>query len=322
MSGGADASPEVAADAFGADRLDALAEGVLDAVFAAGDAIMEVYGRADHGVVHKADDSPLTAADQAAQRVLAHALTVLAPGIPVLSEEGEHADGAERQRWSACWIVDPLDGTREFVARNDEFTVNVALVAQGRPLLGVVGVPARREAFLGVIPGGRAERVDAAGRVHTSIRTRPCPPDPVIMASRSHRSAGLEALLRALQTRFPGAREQAAGSALKLVELACGRCDGYPRLGPCAEWDIAAGEAVLLAAGGALWRYDGRPLRYNKPESLLNPDFFAVGDPDSELARWLLAWGAGKAAGNAAETAADSGADSDGRPGAIVVDRR
>ena len=274
-------------------RLDRLAAGVVDAVFAAGDAIMEVYGRADHGVVHKADASPLTAADQAAQRILAAALAELAPDIPMLSEEGEHADGAERQRWSACWIVDPLDGTKEFVARNDEFTVNVALVVGSRPVLGVVGVPARSEAFLGVVPVGRAERITAAGRAGTPIRTRACPEAPVILASRSHRSAALEQLLDALRARFPGAREQAAGSALKLVELACGRCDGYPRLGPCAEWDIAAGEAVLLAAGGALSRYDGTPLRYNKPDSLLNPDFFAVGDPDSALARWLLAWGEG-----------------------------
>lgn len=287
FDGGRPATPEQ----FGPARLDALAAGVLEAVFAAGDAIMEVYGRADHGVVHKADDSPLTAADQAAQRVLADALGTLAPDIPMLSEEGEHADGAARQRWSSCWIVDPLDGTREFVARNDEFTVNVALVAGGRPVLGVVGVPARGEAYLGVVPEERAEQVTAAGRARTPIRTRPCPANPVIMASRSHRSAGLEALLDALRIRFPGTREQAAGSALKLVELACGRCDGYPRLGPCAEWDIAAGEAVLLAAGGALTRYDGRPLLYNKPDSLLNPDFFAVGDPESELAGWLLAWG-------------------------------
>lgn len=311
MSTDADVGMSATPAQFGPAHLEALAAGVLDAVFAAGDAIMEVYGRADHGVVHKADDSPLTAADQAAERVLAAALAALAPDIPVLSEEGEHADGAERQRWAACWIVDPLDGTREFVARNDEFTVNVALVAGGRPLLGVVGVPARGEAYLGVVPDQRAEQVMAAGRTRTPIRTRPCPTRPVIMASRSHRSAGLEALLDALRVRFPGAREQAAGSALKLVELACGRCDGYPRLGPCAEWDIAAGEAVLLAAGGALTRYDGRPLRYNKPDSLLNPDFFAIGDPESELARWLLAWGE--------ENGARSGAQSGG---IVVGDRR
>lgn len=273
-------------------QLEQLAEGVLQAAFAASAAIMEVYGRADLGVVTKADDSPLTAADRAAHEVLVRALAELAPRVPILSEEGEHAAAAVRRTWTSCWIVDPLDGTREFVARNDEFTVNVALVEGGRPVLGVVAVPARGEAFVGRVADGVAERVRAADGVRTRIHARPCPAQPVIMASRSHRSAELERLLAALVARFPGAREQAAGSALKLVELACGRCDGYPRRGPCAEWDIAAGEAVLLAAGGRLETWDGAPLRYNKPDSLLNPDFWAVGDPDSALARWFLEYGA------------------------------
>ncbi|HSG89096.1 MAG TPA: 3'(2'),5'-bisphosphate nucleotidase CysQ [Pseudomonadales bacterium] len=276
---------------FSPARLEALADGALAAVQAASRAILEVYGRADHGVETKADDSPLTAADRAAHDILVAALTRLAPGIPILSEEGEHASAATRRDWSACWVVDPLDGTREFVARNDEFTVNVALVEGSRPVLGIVGVPARHETYVGRVSERIAEHVDDRTGVRTPIHARPCPADPLVMASRSHRSEALESLLAALHAAFPGAREQAAGSALKLVELACGRCDGYPRRGPCAEWDIAAGEALLVAAGGQLARFDGAPLRYNKADTLLNPDFWAVGDPDSALARWFLAYG-------------------------------
>lgn len=273
--------------------LAALAEGVLVAVADAGAAILEVYGRADVGERAKADDSPLTEADLAAHRILAAALDALTPRLPVLSEEGE-PEATARAHWPALWIVDPLDGTREFLARNDEFTVNVALVVDGRPVLGVVGVPARGELFVGRVDAGIAERIagvrtgaDVHDREREPIRTRPCPPDPVVTGSRSHRSPPLEALLATLKETFPGLREQAAGSALKLVELACGRCDGYPRRGPCSEWDIAAGEAVLRAAGGELRRFDGAPLRYNKPHSLLNADFWAVGDPQGALARWF-----------------------------------
>jgi 3'(2'), 5'-bisphosphate nucleotidase len=266
--------------------LDRLAEGALAAVAEAGTAILEVYAREDVGMRTKADDSPVTEADLAAHRILARALAALEPALPVLSEEDE-PETATRLGWPALWIVDPLDGTREFLARNGEFTVNVALVADGRPVLGVVGVPARGEAFVGVVPGGRAERVDFADGSRSALVPRPCPAAPAVMASRSHRSADLEALLGELAEAFPGLAEQEAGSALKLVELARGACDGYPRRGPCSEWDIAAGEAVLRAAGGELRRFDGARLTYNKAASLLNPDFWAVGDPDGALAHWF-----------------------------------
>ncbi|MEE4362240.1 MAG: 3'(2'),5'-bisphosphate nucleotidase CysQ [Pseudomonadales bacterium] len=269
--------------------LDALADAVLEAVFAAGAAILVHYRSAGLRVHAKADDSPVTRADLDAHAVLCDALVRIAPGIPILSEEGEHQAAAERAHWSRCWIVDPLDGTREFLAQNDQFTVNVALVEHGRPLLGVVGVPARGEAFVGLVPERRAWRATAAGGPRIPLHTRPCPADPVVLASRSHRTADLEALLGRLRAAFPAARERAVGSALKLVELASGDADVYPRRGPCAEWDIAAGEAVLEAAGGLLRDFDGQPLRYNKAETLLNPDFWAVGDPDGPLRRWLEA---------------------------------
>lgn len=264
----------------------ALADGLVDAVRRAGAATLAHYRREGLEVRAKADDSPVTLADLAAHEVLAAALAALAPEVPLLSEEGAHADPGQRARWARCWIVDPLDGTREFLAGNDEFTVNVALIEAGRPVLGAVGVPARGEVFVGVVPERRAWRVDAGGRAGR-ISARPCPAEPVVLASRSHRTPELEALLGALRQGFPGLRERAVGSALKLVELARGAADAYPRRGPCAEWDIAAGEAVLEAAGGRLRTFDGRALAYNKAGSLLNPDFWAVGDPDGPLARWL-----------------------------------
>ncbi|MDZ7826214.1 MAG: 3'(2'),5'-bisphosphate nucleotidase CysQ [Gammaproteobacteria bacterium] len=260
---------------------------MIEAVTAAGEAILRVYGQERIEATAKADESPVTVADHAAQRILADALATLAAEIPVLSEEGEHADAAERADWPVLWIVDPLDGTREFLARNDEFTVNVALVEDGRPTLGVVGVPAMGRVFAGRVEEGIAEQIDTATGERTRIRTRPCPREPVITASRSHRGPRMEALVAALRADFPGLSEERVGSALKLVELARGRCDGYPRRGPCSEWDIAAGEAVLCAAGGLVRRWDGEPLAYNKPEGLLNPDFWAVADPDGALAVWF-----------------------------------
>lgn len=264
----------------------ALADGVVDAVRRAGAATLVHYRREGLEVRAKADDSPVTRADLAAHEVLAAALAALAPEVPLLSEEGAHADAAHRARWTRCWIVDPLDGTREFLAGNDEFTVNVALIERGRPVLGAVGVPARGEVYVGLVPERRAWRIAEGGRAEP-VSVRPCPAEPVLLASRSHRTPELEALLGELRRAFPGLRERAVGSALKLVELARGAADAYPRRGPCAEWDIAAGEAVLEAAGGQLQTFDGRRLAYNKAGSLLNPDFWAVGDPDGPLARRL-----------------------------------
>jgi 3'(2'), 5'-bisphosphate nucleotidase len=272
---------------FSAAERTRLVDGVIEAVAVAGTAILRVYGRQKIEVTAKADDSPVTAADHAAHRILADALEALAPEIPVLSEEGEHAGAAERADWPVLWIVDPLDGTRELLARNDEFTLNEALVEDGRPTLGVVGVPAQGRVFAGRVEEGIAEQITTATGERARIRVRPCPREPVISASRSHRGPRMEALVAALRADFPGLREEALGSALKLVELARGRCDGYPRRGPCSEWDIAAGEAVLCAAGGLLRRWDGEPLAYNKPDSLLNPDFWAVADPDGALAAWF-----------------------------------
>lgn len=266
-----------------------LADALVEMVREAGDAILEVYRRDDLGVASKADDSPVTEADLAAHAVLVRALEALEPRFPVLSEEGEQFDGATRSGWDACWIVDPLDGTREFVNRNDEFTVNVALIERGRPTLGIVGVPARGQAYLGRVADGLAEEIDLASGTSREIHCRACPQAPLVMASRSHRSEALEALIGDMKAQFPELEEREAGSALKLVEIARGVCDAYPRVGPTSEWDIAAGEAVLLAAGGCIREFGAGELAYNKADTILNPFFWAAGDPDGPLARWLEA---------------------------------
>jgi 3'(2'), 5'-bisphosphate nucleotidase len=253
-------------------RLAALLPGVLDAVAAAGTAILEVYATA-HEVEYKADDSPLTRADRAAHDTLARSLAALAPAIPLLSEEGEanHAR-AVRGGWREFWLVDPLDGTKEFIGRNGEFTVNVALVQDHRPVLGVVAAPALGLAYYAAEGLGAFRRQDGAAA--EPIRTRPAAEPLVVVGSRSHRGDSLDGLLARI-----GPHElRPMGSALKFCLVAEGSADFYPRLGPTSEWDTAAAQAVLEVAGGAVTTLDGKPLRYNQRETLLNPHFIAFGD--------------------------------------------
>jgi 3'(2'), 5'-bisphosphate nucleotidase len=250
---------------------------VLEAVAAAGTAILEVYATA-HEVEYKADDSPLTRADRAAHEILAAWLEAIAPQIPLLSEEGEasHPRGV-RGAWRELWLVDPLDGTKEFINRNGEFTVNVALVRDHRPVLGVVAAPALGLAYYSAVGVGAFRRREG-GPVET-IRARRAADPLVVVGSRSHRGDSLDAVLARL-----GAHElRPMGSALKFCLVAEGSADFYPRLGPTSEWDTAAAQAVLETAGGAVTTLDGAPLRYNERDTLLNPHFMAYGE-DSR--RW------------------------------------
>jgi len=252
--------------------LAALLPGVLDAVAAAGTAILQVYATA-HDVEYKADDSPLTRADRAAHEILAARLAVLAPGMPVLSEEHEagHAR-AVRGQWREYWLVDPLDGTKEFISRNGEFTVNVALVRDHRPVLGVVAAPALGLTYYAAAGVGAYRRED--GGPPEPIRVRPAAVPLVVVGSRSHRGDSLDGVLAKL-----GAHElRPMGSALKFCLVAEGSADFYPRLGPTSEWDTAAAQAIVEAAGGAVTTLDGAPLRYNERDTLLNPHFLACGD--------------------------------------------
>jgi 3'(2'), 5'-bisphosphate nucleotidase len=237
----------------------------------AGDAVLAVYAQPFH-VEAKGDGSPVTAADRAAEAILAPALGALLPGVPVVAEEAA-ADGDVPvvDPNGRFWLVDPLDGTREFVARNGEFTVNVALVDGGVPVLGVVLAPALDLLFVGLVGHG-AWRV-ANGR-REPIATRPPTDGWVVAYSRSHRDARTEAWLAGR----PVAERRAAGSSLKFGLVAAGEADVYPRLGRTMEWDTAAGHAVLRAAGGCVLDLAGQPLRYGKP-GFENPDFVAWGDP-------------------------------------------
>ena len=248
---------------------------MIEIANAAGRAILEVYG-GGFEVDTKADNSPLTEADRRAHRIIVDGLRTLTPDLPIVSEESEPPPYDERRRWQRYWLVDPLDGTKEFVKRNGAFTVNIALIEGGQPNLGVIGVPVQEKVYFGDRTRGEAWRQDERGR--TSIRTRGMRGGTVaVVASRNHRTARLEAYLEGLETSFERVDRVHIGSSLKLCVLAEGGADLYPRLGPTSEWDIAAGDAVLAAAGGAVTQFDGTPMRYNK-ESFLNPDFLAVAD--------------------------------------------
>ena len=248
----------------------------------AGRAILGVYAQA-FAVQEKADSSPLTEADLAAERILAAGLRRLAPEVPVLSEESESVPFATRAAWDWLWVVDPLDGTREFVQRNGEFTVNVALVHGHRPVLGVVHAPVQQADFF-ACEGFGAFRSDA-GASARPIRVRAPATRPVrVVGSRSHRGSSLDGFLGRV-----GPHELVSvGSSLKFCLVAEGEADVYPRLGPTSEWDTAAGQCVLEQAGGHVVDLHGRALAYNARPELLNPHFVAYGD-DAVDWRGLLA---------------------------------
>ena len=238
----------------------------------AGDAIMAVYERGHASVQLKGDSSPVTEADLAAHACLAPALSALLPGVAVVSEEDE-ASLVHRTAHGRFWLIDPLDGTREFIARNGEFTVNIALIDQGRSLLGVVFVPALNGLYWGG-PGLGAYRTDADGK-HQLLKVAPGPvPGRVrVVASKSHLNPDTQTFIDRL-----GAVELVqAGSSLKFCRVAEGQADIYPRLAPTCEWDTAAAQAVLEGAGGCVVDLDGAPLRYGKPD-VLNPSFIATRD--------------------------------------------
>lgn len=255
-----------------------MSDEVIDIARRAGDAILGVY--ADRFDVEiKADDSPLTEADRRAHEVIVDGLRSLTPDLPIVSEESTPPPFAERRQWHRYWLVDPLDGTKEFVERNGEFTVNIALIEAGEPVFGVVGVPVKGTVYVGDCRERRAWRVDGEGT--TTLATRAMADDAVsVVASRRHGGQRLERYLERLDESFAVVTRVHLGSSLKFCILAEGGADLYPRLGPTSEWDIAAAQAVLVAAGGDVRRLDGDPLVYNTGESFLNPDFVAVADPD------------------------------------------
>jgi 3'(2'), 5'-bisphosphate nucleotidase len=254
-------------------ELSSLAGRVAEIARAAGREILDEYAQAQSARTLKEDASPVTAADLRAHRLIAHALAALTPGVPVLSEEAVRPSYAERSRWPRHWLVDPLDGTREFLSRNGEFTVNIALIEAHAPVLGVVHVPVRDTTYGGVPQAGAWRQTGDSPAA--ALQVAACAADPVrVVGSRSHRGDSLDGFLARL-----GPHElRAIGSSLKFCLLAEGAADVYPRLTPTSEWDTAAAHAVLVAAGGAVVELDGQALRYNTRAELLNPSFVAYGD--------------------------------------------
>lgn len=238
----------------------------------AGDAITRIYNDADFGVSAKADNSPLTRADIAAHEQILAGLAQLTPDIPVLSEESAAIPYEKRRHWKRFWLVDPLDGTKEFINRNGEFTVNIALIDDGHPVLGVVYAPvlgvtyvATRDAGAYKLTDGARAPIRVAGYSQGTVR---------VVASRSHSGESMARFLDKI-----GPKECVSmGSSLKFCLVAEGSAHVYPRLGPTMEWDTAAAHCVVEAAGGSVTDLTGAPLRYNKPD-LLNPHFVAAGAP-------------------------------------------
>ncbi|TQV77604.1 3'(2'),5'-bisphosphate nucleotidase CysQ [Exilibacterium tricleocarpae] len=262
----------------------ALINQVIQLCHRAGEAILDVYNHsAGFDIDTKADDSPVTEADLAAHRILESGLSELLAGVPVLSEESSLPPFAERSRWQRYWIVDPLDGTKEFINRNGEFTVNVALIEAGRPVLGVVYVPTTGVTYGGADGPGAFKEVDGNRQAIAvrSIEARRSAGLPVsVVASRRHGASAVDQLLDKIAAAFGPVETTSMGSSLKLCLVAEGAADIYPRLALTSEWDTAAAQAVVECAGGLVVDTDFAILRYNTKKDILNPFFYVFGDKD------------------------------------------
>ncbi len=238
----------------------------------AGREILEIY-RTDFAVRKKDDRSPLTAADMVAHSVIVERLERLTPTIPVLSEESVSIPFATRSQWQAYWLVDPLDGTREFIKRNGEFTVNIALIESSRPTMGVICAPVLDTIYAGARGFGSWKQVGAGEQETIMVRELP-EGALIIVGSRSHHNDALDEFLE----KVGDYNLISMGSSLKSCLIAEGKADIYPRFGPTSEWDTAAAQAVVEAAGGRLVTMDMQPMRYNTKASTLNPHFMVIAD--------------------------------------------
>jgi 3'(2'), 5'-bisphosphate nucleotidase len=250
----------------------------------AAEAILIVYGE-DFEVERKQDHSPVTAADLAAQRVITAGLALLDDKHPVISEEARAAPWSQRREWQRYWLVDPLDGTREFIKRNGEFTVNIALIENHQPVLGVVLAPVTGELYAASRGEGAWLQRNAAA-AWQRIGTRQLAKPPTVAGSRSHGGSGTALLQQLIGDDYDAIP---LGSSLKFCVVARGDADVYLRRGATSEWDTAAAQSVLEEAGGAVLDLAGVPLRYNRGESLINPEFIAVGDVAIDWKARLLA---------------------------------
>ena len=251
--------------------LKALMPEILSIARAAGKDILDIYD-SDFAVEQKDDRSPLTAADLASHKRIVAGLSALTPNIPVLSEESAQIPFDERRDWNPYWLVDPLDGTKEFIKRNGEFTVNIALISDHAPVLGVVHVPVKDVDYYGAEGLGAFRQT--AGQPPEPIRVADNSGKTRVVGSRSHRGESLDAYLKNL-----GEHEMVPmGSSLKFCVVAEGAADVYPRLGLTSEWDTAAAQAVVECAGGRVVDLQGKRIAYNAKADILNPFFIVIGD--------------------------------------------
>ncbi|MEM8561275.1 MAG: 3'(2'),5'-bisphosphate nucleotidase CysQ [Pseudomonadota bacterium] len=275
-------------------QLNDLIQPLLDLCFDAGAIVCDYYRSPQEAKLEsKSDQSPLTLADTASHACLVAGLETLTPGYPVLSEESSPEALAGRRGWNPFWLVDPLDGTKEFLAETGEFTINIALIKDHQPALGIVYVPLKQQACIG-IPSESAFLYSYSKESSWTRQALPLKSSRErgqlrVLASRRHNNDRLRWCLDWLTQRRGKIQRIDAGSALKFCQLACGEGDLYPRFSPSCEWDTAAGQAVLEAAGGAVWGMDGKAPRYNLSDSLFSPHFYAVADPSDPLWQQLLA---------------------------------
>ncbi len=256
--------------------MNELLKGIEELAVVAGSAILKVYESDDFGVDHKADESPLTKADLASHNVIVDGLQQLTPDIPVLSEESADIDFEVRKTWGKYWLVDPLDGTKEFIKRNGEFTVNIALIESGKAVMSVVYVPVTDISYSAAVGVGVFKREN--GKKSSIGVMKNSRFKPTVVGSRSHMSDDVKSYLDRL-----GQHDLVSmGSSLKFCLVAEGKADLYPRLGLTSEWDTAAAQCIVEQAGGQVVTLDGEPLLYNTKDSLLNPFFMVFGDKSKD----------------------------------------
>ena len=244
-----------------------LCNAIIDISKDAGKEILKIYDKADLGVTFKDDNSPLTLADKASNDIIEKSLYRITPNIPILSEEGKNIDFSSRKKWDDFWLIDPLDGTKEFIKRNGEFTVNIALISKGSPILGVVYAPVLDTTWYGIINKGSYKI--SKGQSEIKITVNEPHNETKVVTSRSHsNNPKLDKFLKD----FPNHKLVKMGSSIKICLVADGSAHIYPRLGPTMEWDTAAAHAVVKYAGGNIYDMDNNELVYNK-SNLLNPEF-------------------------------------------------
>ena len=244
-----------------------LCNSILSISKKAGKEILKIYDTEDLGVTYKDDRTPLTLADKASNTVIEKSLKTLTPNIPILSEEGENTDYRERKKWDMFWLIDPLDGTKEFIKRNGEFTVNIALICDGKPILGVVYAPVLDTTWYGIINKGSYKVLNNESPVKINV----IKPDNTIKVVTSRSHANNPKLAKFLND-YPNHELVKMGSSIKICLVADGTAHMYPRLGPTMEWDTAAAHAVVKYAGGNIYDLNNNELIYNK-SNLLNPEF-------------------------------------------------